>query len=179
MIDGWSISYKIAFKWMPMDLTDGKSTWVQVMVWCHQATSHYLSQCWPRSLSPYGVIRPQWVKTPRTVNSGVNPYCFIQGWNVLHENIAKFTISLLYHWYNQDTIRSLTWYRSKVWLCTILPACWPSVGQPEMPGYYWSFGNTAGLSILAWNVQPSVYWFENKRQNFCISLLQIKISWKT
>ena len=32
------------------------------MAWCRQATSHYLSQCWPRSLSPYDVIRPQWVK---------------------------------------------------------------------------------------------------------------------
>ena len=31
------------------------------MVWCRQATSHYVSQCWPRSLSPYGVTRPQWV----------------------------------------------------------------------------------------------------------------------
>ena len=31
------------------------------MAWCRQATSHYLSQCWPRSLSPYGVTRPQWV----------------------------------------------------------------------------------------------------------------------
>ena len=36
---------------------------VQVMVWCHQATSHYLSQCWPRSVLPYGIIRPQWVNT--------------------------------------------------------------------------------------------------------------------
>ena len=26
---------------MPMDLTDGKSTLVQVMAWYHQATSHY------------------------------------------------------------------------------------------------------------------------------------------
>ena len=43
-----------------MDFTDGKSTLVQVMAWCRQATSHYLSQCWLRSLSPYGVIRPQW-----------------------------------------------------------------------------------------------------------------------
>ena len=25
-------------------------------------TSHYLSQCWPRSLSPYGVTVPHWVK---------------------------------------------------------------------------------------------------------------------
>ena len=32
------------------------------MAWCRQATSHYQSQCWPRSLSPYGVIRPSWVK---------------------------------------------------------------------------------------------------------------------
>ena len=27
----------------------------------HQAPSHYLSQCWPRSLSQYGVTRPQWI----------------------------------------------------------------------------------------------------------------------
>ena len=32
------------------------------MVCCSQATSHYLSQCWPSSLSPCGVTRPQWVK---------------------------------------------------------------------------------------------------------------------
>ena len=49
---------------MPRDLTIDmidKSTLVQVMAWCRQATSHYLSQCWPRSMSPYGVTRPQWV----------------------------------------------------------------------------------------------------------------------
>ena len=50
-----------ALRWMPRDLTDDKSTLVQVMTWCLQATSHYLSQCWPRSMSPYGVTRPQWV----------------------------------------------------------------------------------------------------------------------
>ena len=51
-----------AINWMPQDFTDDKSTLVQVMAWCCQATSHYLSQCWPRSLSPYDVTRPQWVK---------------------------------------------------------------------------------------------------------------------
>ena len=46
---------------MLLDLTDDKSktTLVLVMAWRRQATSHYLSQCWPRSLSPYGVTRPQ------------------------------------------------------------------------------------------------------------------------
>ena len=47
---------------MPQDTTDDKSTLVQVMAWCRQATSHYLSQCWPRSMSPNGVTMPQWVK---------------------------------------------------------------------------------------------------------------------
>ena len=57
---GWSISYEIAFGWMQQDLTDDKSTLVKVMAWCRQATSHYLSQCWPRS-------RPQWVKSSSIV----------------------------------------------------------------------------------------------------------------
>ena len=29
----------------------------------HQATSHYLSQCWPNTVSPHGVTRPQWVNS--------------------------------------------------------------------------------------------------------------------
>ena len=32
------------------------------MAWCRQTRSHNLSQCWPESLSPYDVTRPQWVK---------------------------------------------------------------------------------------------------------------------
>ena len=52
---------------MPQDLTD-KSTLVQVMAWCCQATSHYLNQCWPRSPTPYGVTRSQWVKGDDFIN---------------------------------------------------------------------------------------------------------------
>ena len=63
MIDGWGISCELALTWMSLDLTDDKSTLVQVMAWCCQATSHYLSQWWPRSLSPYGVTGPQWVNS--------------------------------------------------------------------------------------------------------------------
>ena len=64
--DGWSIPCEIALIWMSLDFTDYQSTLVQVMAWCRQATSHYLSQCWPRSLLPYGVTRPQWVKVPHS-----------------------------------------------------------------------------------------------------------------
>ena len=62
VIDGWGISCELSLRWMSLDLTDDKSTLVQVMAWCRQATSHYLSQWWPRFLSPNGVTRPQWVK---------------------------------------------------------------------------------------------------------------------
>ena len=61
--DGWGISQETALRLMPLDLTDDKSTLVQVMAWYRQATSHYLSQCWPRSMSPNGVTRRQWVNS--------------------------------------------------------------------------------------------------------------------
>ena len=61
VINGWGISSELALRWTSLYLTDDKSTLVQVMAWCRQATSHYLSQWWPRSLLPYGVTRPQWV----------------------------------------------------------------------------------------------------------------------
>ena len=55
------ISCEIALTSMSVDLTNEKSTLGQVMAWCHQAPSQYLSQCWLRSMSPYGITRPQWV----------------------------------------------------------------------------------------------------------------------
>ena len=58
-----SILCEIAIRWGPKYLTGHWSTLVQVMAWCRQATSHYLRQCWPRSLSPYDITRPQWVNT--------------------------------------------------------------------------------------------------------------------
>ena len=46
---------------MSMDLADNKSTLVQVTVWSRQTPNHYPRQCWPWSMSPYGVSRPWWV----------------------------------------------------------------------------------------------------------------------
>ena len=61
---------KICAPHMNLDLTDDNSTLVQVMVWCLMAPSHFLSQCWPRSIWKnksrslwlYGITRPHWVK---------------------------------------------------------------------------------------------------------------------
>ena len=65
--------------WLMIEnLTDDKSTLVQVMVWFRQAINHYLSQCWPRSLSPYGVTRFQCINLhipnhPHTTH----PLCYL------------------------------------------------------------------------------------------------------
>ena len=63
--------------WMPQDLTDDKSTLVQVMAWCRQATSHYPNQCWPRSPTPYVVTKPQWVNI--TKQNTAKPSAYFMG----------------------------------------------------------------------------------------------------
>ena len=75
MNGGWGISYEIALSWMTLDLTDDKSTLVQVMALT--ATSHYLSQCWPRSMSPNGITRPQWVITHTHIHVCMYIYLYI------------------------------------------------------------------------------------------------------
>ena len=47
-----SVQVNITVEWKPEYLDDCKSTLVMVMAWCHQATSHYQNQCWPKSLTP-------------------------------------------------------------------------------------------------------------------------------
>ena len=45
VINSWGISREVVFMWLSPVLTDDKSILDQVMAWCRQATSHYLSQC--------------------------------------------------------------------------------------------------------------------------------------
>ena len=63
VIDGWGNCCEIALIWMSLGSTDDPSILLQGMAWFRQATSHYLSQCWPRPLTPFGVTRPQWINT--------------------------------------------------------------------------------------------------------------------
>ena len=113
MIEGWTISGYIVLNWMSLDLTEDKSTLVQVMAWCHQATSHYLSQCWPRSVLPYGVIRPQWVNSLWPGRCGCNLKLLISNSYQGHfpgklpsSEHYKTTMMISHHWFN--------W-----WLCAV------------------------------------------------------------
>ena len=57
LIESMKIACEIAPRWMTQITCEDKSILVQVMAWCCEAPSHYLSQCWPRSISPYCINR--------------------------------------------------------------------------------------------------------------------------
>ena len=59
------ISCEISLRWMPEDLTDDKSTLVQVMAWVPSGSKPLPDQCWPSCIYPYGITRGQWVEYGR------------------------------------------------------------------------------------------------------------------
>ena len=63
VVNGWGIFCETALIWVSLDHTYDKSTLVHVMAWCRQATSYYMSQCWPRFLPPYSATMSQWVNS--------------------------------------------------------------------------------------------------------------------
>ena len=97
VINGWDISCKITLIWMSLDFTDDQSILVQVMACCHQATSHYLSQCWLRSLWPYGVTRPQQVNFKWHSDWWCNCNCIAECILLVFCLIVNRHISLLSH----------------------------------------------------------------------------------
>ena len=77
-------------------IRDVMSTLVQVMAWCSQETSHYLSQCWPSSMLPYNIIRPHWVN-----------------WGTISWHNAEPIISGLVQKWEMLFIMCATWPRSQ------------------------------------------------------------------
>ena len=110
------------------------------MAWYHQATSHYISQCWTRSMSPYGVTRTELLKyTPMVCWSiifHVYNICHIQSLRQSDSIISltlpdcviinMFIIIICKHrWYIKlhgllVTFYFYCWYNIKKWLCGLL-----------------------------------------------------------
>ena len=79
---------------MPQGISDDEPTLVQVMAWCRQAASHYLSQCSPRSLSSYGVTRPQCVKPGIYTSNNNGPMLTVWRCSI---RLYKSLLSDVYH----------------------------------------------------------------------------------
>ena len=109
VINSWGISCETALLWMSLDFTDEQSTLVRVMACCRQATSHYLSQCWPRSMSPNGVTRPQWVNHPKhkTQHSHRRWNTIYCHWLRQHVIITAGYMHSLFWWLRQGSISTI------------------------------------------------------------------------
>ena len=91
---------------MPLEATADKSILVQAMAWCRQATSHYLSQCWPRSMSPNGVTMPQWVNSTLPQPGG-HPLSKLMLTQCFHDDVIKWEYFPCYWPFVQGIHRSL------------------------------------------------------------------------
>ena len=67
----------IALRWMSQEFTDDKSILTQVMAWCCKKTSHYMNQCWPSYITPYGLTGGQWVNLWRRATLKVTGMFFL------------------------------------------------------------------------------------------------------
>ena len=84
-------------------LLSNKSTLIQVMAWCQQATSHYLIQCWHWSTLPFGITQPQWVNSFMSIDAYILVsvgYHWFRWWNLICWVPNHFLINLLakYHY---------------------------------------------------------------------------------
>ena len=78
------------FLWICDQVVNDKPTSVQTIAWCSQATSHYQGQYWPRAVSPYGVIKTQYVKV--SLAKANFAYCLLQVSSLASHNDMHFTL---------------------------------------------------------------------------------------
>ena len=77
------------------------------MAWCRQATIYCLSQCWPRSMSPYGITRPQWVKELAKVHCWLEQLVMVHTIAPVWQTLCRtgHGISLVYPEYSDFSTR--------------------------------------------------------------------------
>ena len=113
VIFGWGVPCDIDSPPPPgngTDHTDHKSTLVQVIACCCQARSHYLSECWPRPLSPYGVTKT------RRFNFG-RPSDFHFEWHHPLHKVDKKPIIAMKLWRKLFSQRCGCWWPNAIMRC--------------------------------------------------------------
>ena len=117
----------------PQNLSNENSASVQVMIGCRKATSHYLSQWWPRFKSPYSVINPEWVPSDKcfvlwilscklfytSMMSSVSiPNCFIPFIGILGSGaVSRWSVQIMnYHLFRGriELLLSSSWWRHQM-----------------------------------------------------------------
>ena len=148
-------SFEIAFRWMSQTITDDSSTSVQVMAWCHQAPSHYLSRCWPRAVLPYGVNSPQWVN-PCNASS---TYIWLTLYMLNCFDKIKICTSIIYHFSTVQVVKILS-HELFILHSQCPGCCWP--GDIRIQGI-----STLGIDM----VLTEYFGLSNRKVNTCSQVL--------
>ena len=117
------------------------------MAWCCQATSHYLSQCWPRHVSPYGVTKPQWVKEDKNKPdwSGAVSQHVISRQAIGLNGIAKKMI-----WFINWNFKPMIDPGMRNWFLTLAMTCCLGAANHCL-NQYWLVVNFSEILIEMWN----------------------------
>ena len=143
---------------MPQDLTDDKSTLVQVMVGYHQATSHYFNQCWPRSPTPCGVTRPHWVNSLAPGRCG-NNFKSMMFKHILQIKFMGTCCEIALRWIPQNSFDNMsTLLQEMVWCCQAT-SHYLSQYRPRSVYPY-------GITKPQWVNTLRLWWGQNGLQNF-------------
>ena len=131
---------------MPTCLND-KLTLVQVMAWCHQTTSHFLRQGWPRSVLAYDVTRPQWVKLKSRVTSSPSASCtVVLSFYILHWTQTTATVLLMQHFEMMEQV-----WKQNLTKIESLSDLWPSEWRSSTLYYMWRNFSHYGLQMTGHN----------------------------
>ena len=148
VINGQGSSCEIAISWFSLELTDDEATLVQVMAWCHLATSNYLSQCWPQAVKwvgvggPYTPFLARWLTSARAYRIGGRKLCpsvclyvkrylllqfctdYNQTWiNMIWAVAAKTLLSQIFHKWRKIEVN-----------CVYISRC------AQLVSYFWNAG---------------------------------------
>ena len=92
------------------------------MASCHQSASLYRSQCWPRSMSPYGVIRSKWFNQNQLILSTAYRHggCRWPGATLAPGQLQPswwlhYYWSLKYHITQHIVLSQILWYSNAIW----------------------------------------------------------------
>ena len=136
--------YEIVLRCMPQNFSNEKSILVQVMAWCRQTPSHYLSQCWPISVWSYGITWHNELINTHSSFAGDAPH-----WHVLYVRARARQQC------ERNTDWSTLWQRLTGMLFRITG--WKKASRLCIAGFLWGESNYQWIPLTKSHTQP-VMW---------------------
>ena len=129
------------------------------MAWCHQGTSHYLGQCWPSSMSLYGVTGTQWVNYRHIMT-----LLSMHHWKLYQLHDWRVSKTLMLSEYLFTMIDELQFQHGNIIISVTHWEMKLSISIPKLQGRStWMFG-------IDKHFHPTLYWTYD-----CILVLRLKL----